>query len=288
MILALCIAMVLTVILCSKRWQWMGVLSTPITFYGKVVDQFGEPVPLAIVKYSTTDNLSSHSTKHSMTADNAGAFSIHGRGASLDVEVSRSGYYLVNFSPPWDKPGSNNAFQYAATGGGKPHQPDKANPVVFALHKQGILEPLERLRPQSFDVLQNGSEVKVNVAPPGSHNARDIAVKMWSNGGVKNSQGNYDWSFEIAAMDGGLIQRKDKLDFVAPETGYETTKKVAMPATLPPGQWEEIAERSYFVKFGDGAYARIDITVFSASGIKIRGFINPKTGSKNLESDPSK
>lgn len=267
------------------RWN---DLSTPITFYGKVIDQFGEPVSMAIVKYDTNDNLSGLGTKHSTKADNAGDFSIHGAGASLSVEVSKDGYYPIDFSPPWDKPGSSNGFAYAAVGGSKPHQPDVAHPVIFALHKQGKVEPLERLRSKSFDVPKSGSEVKINVAPQGSKALREITVKMWINDGKKTSLGTFDWSFEIAAIDGGLVPRSDKYNFTAPETGYEPAQKVSIPATLPRPQWEEVAERSYFVKFNDGAFARIDVTAFNSAGVEIKGYINPQTGSRNLESDPKK
>ncbi len=265
---------------------------TPITFYGKVVDQFGNPVPTAKVEYVTNDSPSGHGTKHSMEADDSGLFSFHGAGISLYISVSKAGYYHINLAPPWDKLGSSNGFEYAKVGGNKPHHPDKANPVVFVLYKQVELEPLQRLSSMSFDLPKNGTAVKVNVAPKGSQMPREIVIKLWAQNESKTVRGTFSWSFAISAIDGGIAPRKGEFAFISPDAGYEALQQVLMPAELERSEWEEMAERSYFIKFDDGIVARINITVFSPvpgasnGGVELSGYLNPKVGSRNLETNP--
>ncbi len=266
--------------------QMQAALSTPITFYGKVLDQFGEPVPMAVVEYSTNDNFSGHGTKHNMTADRAGLFTIHSAGVSLSVEVSKSGYHLVNFSPPWDKPGSRNGFEYATVGGDKPHQPDKASPVVFVLRKQGELQPLDPLKEVHFRAKLDGIPVKANITPGKSTTLREITVRVWIDDKTKTATGTFDWRFQLEPVNGGIVSRDGEFEFMAPETGYDGSYSVMMPATLSRPIWQDSTERWFFVRFNDGVFARIRVRVsgFAGGGVAISGFLNPKPGSRNLES----
>lgn len=293
-VVSISVAMLVAVIylLCPTpaALQWMRVLSTPIVFYGKVVDQFGEPVPAATIDYATNDNLSGHGTKHRTTADNTGAFSIHSAGASLDVHVSKDGYYLIDFNPPLDKPGSSNGFAYAVVGGDKPHHPDKANPVIFALYKKGTIEQLDRLKEVHFRPKDNGFPVKANITPGKNSALRELTVRVWIDEKTKTATGTFDWRFELEPVNGGIMPRDGNFDFTAPETGYNVSESVLMPATLSSPTWQDSTERWYFVRFDDGVFARIKVRVagFGGGGVRISGFLNPKTGSRNLESDPSK
>lgn len=65
---------------------------TPIAFYGKVVDQLGNPVPDANGYLAATDSASGKSSKYERQTDIHGQFSIKGiRGMSLYVEVDKPG-----------------------------------------------------------------------------------------------------------------------------------------------------------------------------------------------------
>lgn len=272
--------------------QFSALFSTPITFCGKVVDQFGAPVSGATVSVSANDNPSGHGTKRTFQTDAVGLFSIKGmHGMQLYVEVSKPGYYFVARSP--GKPGSYGGAKYAAVGGDKPHQPDKSNPTLFLLHRPGLIEPLERFQLKRSDIPKDGSEVKINIASKGSGIRHEISIKLWTDEKARTQYGTFDWSVEIMAIDGGFLARSDKLDFTAPEDAYERNQKIIMPATLSRQQWKEVVERSYFLRFDDGTFARADITAFSSGGAKlggveIKGFLNSNRGSRNLEADPDK
>ncbi len=270
----------------KARLEWRAFLSTPITFYGKVIDQFGDPVPMAVVDYSTNDNMSGRGTKHSTTADSAGFFSIHGAGAALDVHVSQTGYQLVNFSPPWDKLGSHRGFQYADVGANNQHRPDKANPVVFVLRKPGELLPLKPLKEVRFRPKADGLPVRANITPRNETTQREIIVRVWIDEKSMTATGTFDWRFQLEPVLAGILPQDDEFAFAAPEAGYAASESVTMPATLPRPSWRESTERWYFVRFDDGVYARIKVRVagFAGGGVTISGFLNPKSGSRNLES----
>jgi len=83
---------------------------------------------------------------------------------------------------------------------------------------------------------------------------------------------------------GGLIARKDAFEFEAPEGGYLPSDSVEMPATLG-NQWRSSAERSYFVRFDDETFGRVELEMQAGGDhfVVWKSFLNPKAGSRNLE-----
>jgi hypothetical protein len=70
------------------------IWETPITFYGKVVDEKGTPIPQATVRFSITDTSRSGGSDYYRKSDAQGLFSLKGvRGYSVDVGVRKEGYY---------------------------------------------------------------------------------------------------------------------------------------------------------------------------------------------------
>ena len=103
--------------------------ATPITFYGKVIDQHGMPVPNADIKFRANDNpYGGKGSEYQRQTDSNGLFSISGiRGLTLGVEVSKTGYYGV--PPAGAKPASSGVFEYGL--GSTPFNSRKDAPVVF-------------------------------------------------------------------------------------------------------------------------------------------------------------
>ena len=61
----------------------ISALATPITFYGRVIDQDGDPVPGATVNYTAVDKFDQSGSKYQGESDANGDFSISGiRGAA--------------------------------------------------------------------------------------------------------------------------------------------------------------------------------------------------------------
>jgi uncharacterized protein YnzC (UPF0291/DUF896 family) len=133
-------------------------LQTPITFYGKVIDQYGDPVPNARVGYSLLDKFMASGTTGRTLADADGTIHITGlRGAEISVGVLQDGYYLVP-----DK--SKKRFAY--DGSRDPYTqppPTRENPAVLVLHKMGETEPLLHIEDKSFRIPKDGTPVRVEL-----------------------------------------------------------------------------------------------------------------------------
>jgi hypothetical protein len=118
----------------NSSQQALAPWYTPIEFYGKVIDENSNPVAGVSVHFrwatQTEDTAATTSTTES---DTDGLFSLQGkRGRSLDVSVSKQGYY----NSRRDKTG----FLYAL--GSDIYSPDSFNPVIFHLQKKNKGEPL--------------------------------------------------------------------------------------------------------------------------------------------------
>jgi hypothetical protein len=262
-----------------------GVFNTPIEFYGRVVDQSGDPVPDAHVGIGVNDRFNASGSNYSTTSDKDGYFSFKGaRGASMGVNVRKEGYYQIHKV-------SNQSFAYGMGPDGA-HQapPAKETPAIFVLHKMGKTEPLVYGGKRRYKPSKDGQPLDVNletgkVVPSGQG---DIRFERWAKDKEKNQRGHFDWRFRITVPGGGLVERKGQFDFEAPEGGYKESVEINMPASLG-DQWSYTVNRSYFVRLRDGRYARFDAMVqagHDSSALVVDAFLNPKPGSRNLEYDP--
>jgi hypothetical protein len=106
---------------------------TPIAFFGRVIDQHGDPVSGADVKLSANDNaFGGRPSEYARRTDGDGRFLIEGIvGITLAVEVSKPGYRSI---PPDDsKVTSSGLFEYGLSSIKGPHRPDANAPVIFTL-----------------------------------------------------------------------------------------------------------------------------------------------------------
>jgi len=104
------------------------VFSAPIDFWGKVIDQHGDPVIGAAIHYSAADKYFKDGTKYEGTCDGQGLFSISNiKGAGLFVSVAKSGYY--------GSEKSGGSFGYGSPSGEAP--PSKEKPAIFCSSEDG-------------------------------------------------------------------------------------------------------------------------------------------------------
>lgn len=265
----------------NKVWDlW---LATPISFYGKVVDTDGNPIADASVSISMVDTPGPGEghTKLQKKSDSNGMFSVSGHGLGLVVMVSKDGYYQT------DKSSGN--FGYSSVGGKTNPHPNPNDPAIFVLKKRGQTEPLI-VTQGSVKIATDGSSRQMSlttghtwIVPKG-----DIVVQAWvQNQGIPvNSNKPYDWRCVITVPGGGIqAQTGGAFDFTAPESGYQSSDVIDMPATAK--SWDQTASRSYFLKLANGDYARMDFTMI-AGGDKfftITAYLNPQPGHTNLEYD---
>jgi hypothetical protein len=259
---------------------------TPISFYGKVVDEAGSPVPNAAIKLSPTDKpWSETSTYHDTTSDVQGLFSLTGaHGIDLAVWVTKEGYYSTAKS--------KGIFAYggAATAADKARLPAPDRPAIFVLKKMGATVPLVHLDRRSVVVPKNGKPIEIDLAsgaivPVGKGNFR---VEVWTHDGVKDVEGRYDWRCRVSVPGGGLAERGGTYDFEAPLDAYLPSVELSMPSTAP--RWRDDATQEYFARLADGRFVRFYFRILTGGAhfFQIESFLNPERGNRNLEFDKSK
>ena len=269
-----------------------AILNSKIVFYGQVLDQNNEPVPGAKIRYSALDEAGFAKVwnegvpKKTIFADKDGRFDIVGKGGSLNVYVSREGYYKTNES--------GGGFTYGMPSGREPAR-DPDNPAIFRLHKKGETEPLyffDGPTPiSSWLPVPSGRTVRVDLTTGklyGTGSQNMVYISQRNNRQPKRipneQRPHYDWKFTLKVPGGGFIRRDGRFDFIAPEDGYEEEVYIGMEKNDP--DWKTTQEHEYFVRFPNGTYGRFWIRA-NVTHFVYRSHYNP-TGSRNLEYDPDK
>lgn len=248
---------------------------TPITFYGRVVDQYTNPVPDAQIHFAWTDLSPSGRSETNTQSDTNGLFSLSGvTGRVLEVNVSKQGYYRSRRG--------TTGFDY-----GVEYQPD-GNPLEFLLHKQGtgadlITSQYGVARDLGFSMPRDGVPVWVDfinrqVGNAGQIELSSIKPPRWEK--VKDPS----WSLRLSIPDGGLIEHDDEFAFEAPQSGYQPTIEFHFKAGET--NWGETLQKKFYIAFGEPRrYGRITIDTGIYMGMNLGYAINP-AGSRNLESRP--
>jgi len=264
----------------------------PVAFYGRVVDQGGQPVPGVTVHLSlrwtaqpipglTTDKFKAIAR----TTDANGLFSVVGeRGSLLEI----AGMEKRGYEAP--KP-IGRAYWYWAAVAGHKYLPDPQKPETIQLWKRGSVEKLVSSTVSdaapydgpgvAFDLLDAKmggpiSDLRVAV----SRSPRVLAA----------NEDRYDWSFTVNGIDGGVILTSDSFLYLAPLEGYQRSATVTIRRGDP--SWSPMRTVRLYVRSRNGAvYSRVTLTVSTSpderpSAISIQSYSNPH-GSRNLEYDPN-
>jgi len=257
--------------------QWNAQWSTPISFYGKVVDENEAPVAGASVSFEWADKEGESQTSTTVS-DGLGLFSLTGiQGKSLSVRVSREGYSLTR--------SNQMTFLYADMTGRGTFTPDAANPVLFHMRKRG----------PGADLITSQYGVKdyLGVSAPldGTSVQVDLLERKTGQGEMKISQTKpayenwkqaTEWAFHMEIPGGGFVECNDEFPFEAPETGYKPA--VAFNFQAGEANWMTNLSKDYYIKFGNPArYGRLHLeTSIMMSGARFTYAINPD-GSRYLE-----
>jgi hypothetical protein len=256
---------------------------TPISFYGKVVDDSGAPVSGAAANLVWNDLSPRGTSRAQLISDAGGKFSIAGiHGKGMTVEVSKPGYE--------NRVAKNRSdFEYAGFWEPTYHEPDPVNPVVFHLRKKAEAEPMVHYGPTLFSLPSNGAPAYFDLAVnrKTTEGAGNLAVRV-SKGAKVNKR--FDWQLTIEAVNGaGLIDSGEEFLMRAPAEGYETQWTFAQQANDP--QFKSETQARFCVRTREGKFARILVRVFAdyneAPALDLEVFLNP-SGSPNLEFDARK
>jgi hypothetical protein len=122
---------------------FLSAFETPISLFGKVVDQHDDPVPGASVKLSPISKPFSDGSGEGPTlvTDANGNFSIQGlRGFSMGVSARKDDGYL--YLSPLGGPASSAMVSYDDDAADGKRYSNPATPITLTLHKIGTTEPL--------------------------------------------------------------------------------------------------------------------------------------------------
>lgn len=257
-----------------------SMLNTPITFYGKVVDQHGDPVPHAKVGYGLLDKFNDSGSVGESTAGGDGSFVISGvRGAVISVSVHKKGYHFLE-----DSSKGSFAYGYGTDAYTKP-APTKENPAVFVLQKMGKIEPLIVVEDHSFRIPKDGTPVVVDLVTGKASGSGQLKVQAWTGERDRGGSRFYDWKCRVSIPGGGIVERKRAFEFEAPNDGYQEFLEIVMPKEAE--RWTADVEKSYFARLSDGRHVLINFRMLAAGDhfFRIVSYLNPTPGGRSLEYD---
>jgi len=246
----------------EKIQKFQSLKQASISFYGKVVDQEGNPVVGAVVTgyrayYPIIPNLdlSRSAEDVRLVTDPNGVFSmIDEKVASLTVQkITKSGYEIQ----------ANRTYKLSRGGYKmieKITNPDK--PVIFHAWKKSQAE--EQLfiderrinfdpsgRIYAIDLFHFGKGVKSNV--------RDVRMSCKRPLELENGS-KFDWVFTIEAIDGGIIESEDSFMYIAPKAGYLSKWKFSMKKD--DHNWVSNITRNFYLKSrNDQVFGRMMLTI---------------------------
>ncbi len=259
------------------------VFRTPINFWGRVVDQYGQSVAGAQVKYSFVQEYFREATiVDGGITDEQGLFSIAGKtGASVLVSVFKEGYYGTDES--------SRSFGYGMPSGEIP--PTEEDPALFVLRRMGDTEPLIKLETGGLRVPPDGTPYMLSLRRArGELSAEvvsaDVQIELLSDYKPPPPHGQrFDWSFRVSVPGGGIVERADGFSFEAPVENYSGSYEFVMHGT--DARWKGSVERDYFLQLADGCYARLNLKVVAGGDtfIVVESYLNPVPGHRNLEYD---
>jgi hypothetical protein len=248
----------------DPKFEW----KMPIRFYGKVIDQDGEPVRGARIRYGW--NSVNGSNESFGESDAQGMFSIEGiKGKLLSVRIQKDGYHA--------RKDGFRAFEYAAFFEPYYHEPEPNEPVIFELLKKQKAPPLVRTE-QEIRLPQGGSAVAVRL-----DDTTSIEVRLLANA----TKPDQPWSMRIAASGGALQTAADEFPVEAPTDGYQSSVIIDRKSPKPSG-WSGLYQGGVlYLKTAKG-YGWVEIKMLAGDDkARVTTYFNP-SGSQNLENEVSK
>lgn len=257
----------------DKKWEW----KIPITFYGKVIDQFDMPVVGANVRISWTNLSVKGSSERELVSDARGLFAVSGiNGKHLGVnEIRKEGYANSAVNP--------RGFEYAAFFDESYYVPDAKKPVIFRMHKKMGTEPLIVIS-NKYRIPANGA-IAVDLKT-GQQGGNDILIELVDN----NDPTGKKWVARVSAPSGGLQVADSEFATVAPESGYESETIIDQDTVQPTGFQSGSLYKGgkFYVKAASG-YALVEFRMIPGNkSLHFTSYLNPNPSSRNLEFDPTR
>jgi hypothetical protein len=255
--------------------QYLAKAIQPIEFYGKAIDENGQPVQSATAVFSQTY------TGNSTIAltDEGGLFSLRGvSGRYLSVNVSKDGYYISR--------SNRTSFDFSSAFAVECYYPNPSEPVLFHLRKKGegaeLVTSAYGVSPD-FVVTpaRDGTPVTVNLMQRMIQRDGQLEIRQIKPEYLESKRANA-WQFQMGIKDGGFVEHNDEFPFQAPDTGYQPI--VAFNFKVGEPGWTTMLRRQYYIAFGEPRrYGWLTVeTRMGGGGVRLQYAINPD-GPRNLE-----
>lgn len=266
----------------------------PIALYGKVVDQFGEPVPGATVEIFVAAKPYEEGTEGGdavLTTDEEGRFSIVGlTGSSIGASAMKEGYLRI---PPLNSFSSSARLSYTGGDGTGDRHTTPSNPIILKLLKIGTIDPMIHIDKKRWKLPLDGTPKMIAIDSEEGKGEHQIEFRLRSSTHIRELPGNdaytpFDWSLEIRVPGGGFVWDESDARFEAPASGYKEKVLFKYSATMPRKEWKRVQHGRYFVKFADGFYGRIQFEINGGSDRKplyMESWLSLKAGSRNLATE---
>ena len=260
---------------------WKAENVKPQDFYGKVVDQYGQPIAGASVNGDLMliqgADVGERKDVYKTQTDANGEFEFSGlHGWELAIAPSKSGYELA----------PNTAAMQLPAG-------EKTSPSVRAIFTMWKLKGPEPMIHTEFDsrVPYDGTSAIFNLETGKKAADGNLRITLLRKPlQIQRGRDKYDWMVKIEIVGGGIFEENDLYPNWAPDNGYQLFFEAGMNATDV--LWSRELVKNFYIKDNQGRYGRLFVDLFTDSmrsdtGINIRAWINP-SGSQNLEFDPTK
>jgi hypothetical protein len=253
-------------------WLLLTGCSPRQDFYGKVVDQYGNPVEGVTVNcnlmFFRGFDADERIERHVVFTDKKGEFDCTGfRASKLGIKVEKNGYDM----------GQGAGFYEP------PNAADKTSPAeraVLHMWKFRNVEPLFTAKIFSRLAIDGTPQ---NLDPStGRKDAGNFSISYVRTPLYPEQGKAFDGVLTLKMTNGGFVEVKDLYPYDAPAAGYHASVDVALPASAHLGGG---ITRAYYI-FDGKHYGRI-VLDFSYGDIRnvyydLRCFVN-LSGSRNLE-----
>lgn len=258
--------------------------SQPIEFYGKVVDQDGQPVPGVEVNYIiySTPKAPDPGVGKAISGAN-GEFYVGGHyGARISFALTKDGYLPA-------EPNSGATFSLSVPSSER-YIPDSANPRVLRLWRRGESVQLVQLDQRYACPLLNCS-IRIDIVNGKSvPDGGDLEVEFEKGPGSRDLRQNFDWRCTVRPVNGGIkiAASLEEIDttFEAPAEGY--TNKLDFVMSKDSVKWQSGVDRLVYLKSRDGqVFAKFHLSISVNSErtgtIVIRRGVANASASRRLE-----
>ena len=259
---------------------WAKENAKPQDFYGKVVDQSGQPIEGATILgylHFIVGMDADRMEKHLTTTDSNGDFELTGlKGEHLGAMPTKPGYIF--------KSGADS-YRLPANG----QKTSRDNRAIYVMRKLQGAEPMVHAKVHAY-VPCDGTATSYDILTGRKAANGDLVLSLTRTPVDINRGRPFDWKATVELPNGGgVIPINETYPNEAPAEGYEPRLTVEMPAQTK--GWDAAFERSYYFKTGK-VYGRMTVSIQAdfqppPTSFDVEIYANP-SGSRNLEFDPAK